>query len=139
MAKTILRDVTTTVNGVDLSDHISSVEINQEKDDVDLTAFTSAMKEHGVGIGDGSMVLNFFQDFAAAKVDATLYPIYAAGTPVPIVIRPTAAAVSATNPKYTMQGLLMNYSPLAGAVGEASQTQVTFQNGDPTGIVRGIV
>ncbi len=136
MAKTILRTATITVNGVDLSDHISSVEINQEKDDVDLTTFGSSMKEHGVGLGDGSIVLNFFQDFAAAKVDATLFPIFAAGTPVPIVVRGDSAAVSATNPKYTMQGLLMNYSPLAGSVGEASQTQVTFQNGDQTGIVR---
>lgn len=139
MAKTILRDCTITVNGTDLSNHISSVEINQEKDDVDLTAFTSAMKEHGVGLGDGTIVLNFFQDFAAASVDAVLYPAFAAGTPIPVVVRGTAAAVSATNPKYTMQGLLMNYSPLAGAVGEASQTQVTFQNGDPSGIVRAIV
>lgn len=136
MAKTILRDCVITVNGVDLSNRASSVTINTEKDDVDLTAFQSAMHEHGVGLGDGSIDIDFFQDFAAASVDATLWPIYQAGAPVPVVVRHDDAVVSATNPSYTMQGLLMSYSPIAGSVGEASTMSVTFQNGAQTGIVR---
>lgn len=138
MAKTILRNASITVNAVDLSDHASSVTISIEKDDVDLTAFGSAMKEHGVGLGDGSIEIDFYQDFAAASVDATLYPIFTAGTPVPIVVKPEDAAVSATNPSYTMQGILLNYSPLAGSVGEASTMSVTFQNGADSGIVRAV-
>ena len=138
MAKTILRDVVITVDGVDLSDHASSVTINTEKDDVDLTAFGDALHVHGVGLGDGSIEVDFYQDFAAASVDATLWPIYNAGVAVPIIVKPTEAAVSATNPAFTMDGLLMSYSPLAGSVGEASTMSVTFQNGGATGIVRDV-
>jgi hypothetical protein len=132
----VLRDVTITINAVDLTNQISSVEIPQEHDDVEETAFGDAYKVHSVGIPDGSMTFNFFQDFSAGSVDATLFPIFAAKVAVPIVVRPTAAAVSATNPKWTMQGLLLSYTPLAGSVGEASQTSVTFVNGSSTGIVR---
>lgn len=138
MPKTILRNASITVDAVDLSNRASSVTINIEKDDVELTSFGSAMHEHGVGLGDGSIDIDFYQDFAAASVDATLYPIFEAGVPVPVVIKPDDAAVSATNPSYTMQGLLMSYSPLAGSVGEASTMSVTFQNGDESGIVRAV-
>lgn len=136
MAKQILRNAVITVNGVNLSDHASSVTITTEYDDVDLTSFGATLREHSKGMGDGSIEIEFFQDFAAASVDATLWPISQGTTAVPVTVKADSAATSATNPLYTMQGLLMNYSPLAGSVGEASTTGVTFQNGAQTGIVR---
>lgn len=125
-----------TVNGVDLSNHASSVTINTEYDDVDVTSFGATFKEHAKGMGDGSIEVDFFQDFAAASVDATLWPISQASTTVPVTVKADSVAVSPTNPLYTMQAYMMNYSPLAGSVGEASTTSVTFQNGAQTGIVR---
>ncbi len=138
MSKVVLRNASITINAINLSDHASSVTINMESDDVDLTSFGSLMKEHALGLGDGSIDVDFFQDFAAASVDATLYPIYIAKVPVPVVVKPDGAAVSATNPSYTMQGLLMSYTPLDGSVGDASAMSVTFQNGAQSGIVRAI-
>ena len=134
MAKTILRDCVILIDGVDLSDHASSVTINSEKDDIDLTSFGNAMHVHGVGLGDASIEVDFFQDFGAASVHATLSPIYDAGEAVPIVITPAEGAISATNPGITMDGLLMSYTPLGGSVGEASTMSVTFQNGGDAGI-----
>lgn len=137
MPKAPLRDVQVTVDGVDLSDHISSVSVPQESDDVDLTGFGAEAREHGAGIPDASMTFNFFQDFDAGSVDAILQPIYDdPDTPVEIVVKPKSVAVSATNPSRTMQGILLNYNPLQGAVGEANATEVTFQNADQSGIVR---
>ena len=135
MPKTILRDVTVSIDGVDLSDHVSSVSVNSEKDDVDLTAFGDDLHVHGVGLGDGSIEMDVYQDFGAGSVHVTPSAIYTAGEAVPIIVKPTAAAISATNPAITMDGLLMSYSPLAGSVGEASTMSVTFQNGGSTGIV----
>lgn len=138
MAKTILTDAHITVGGVDLSDHASSVEITTEYEDQDVTGFGSALREHKLGLGDGSITINFFQDFAASSVDATLYPLAGSNTATAIVVKPTSGAVSATNPSYTMQGILANYSPLSGSVGEPSATEVTFLNGDTSGIVRAV-
>lgn len=139
MAKTVLRNASISVNGVDLSNHCSKVTISTEYDDVDLTSFGAVLKEHSKGLGDGMIEMDVFQDFAAGSVDATLWPISQATTTVPVVVKPDAGAVSATNPSYTMQGYLMNYSPLDGSVGDASTTSVSFQNGATTGIVRATV
>jgi len=124
------------VNGVDLSNRASSAEVNSEKDLVDVTAFGATSKQNMLGLGDGTMSIDFFQDFAAASVDATLYPIHSAGTEVVITVKPTNAAVSATNPLYTMTGVLPNFTPISGGVGEASTVSVEFQNSGDTGIVR---
>ncbi len=97
MAKIILKTVTLTVNGVDLSNRASSAEVNSEKDLVDVTAFGANSKQNLVGLGDGTISIDFFQDFAAASVDATLWPIHNAGSEVVITVKPTNAAVSATN------------------------------------------
>ena len=48
----------------------------------------------------------------------------------------TSAAASASNPKYTMTGVLPTYAPLSGDVGTVSMVDAQFQNADPSGIVR---
>lgn len=136
MAKIVLKTVTLTINGVDLSNRASSCEINSEKDLLDVTAFGANSKQNLVGLGDGTISVDFFQDFAAASVDATLWPIHSNGTEVVITAKPTNAAVSTTNPLYTMTGVLPNYTPLSGGVGEASTVSVEFSNSGDTGIVR---
>lgn len=138
MAKVILRDAFISVNGVTLSDHANEVSIDSEKDEHDTTGFGATSKEISLGLGDGSISMTFFQDFAAGSVDATLWPIHNGSTAVPIVVRPTSAAVSATNPQYTMTGVLPNYSPVSGSVGEPSTIEANFRNASQAGIVRAV-
>lgn len=130
------RDIHVTVNGVDLSNHVKSVMIGEKWDDQDVTGMGAAAKEHLLGIPDASMTVEFFQDFDAGSVEATLAGLKGSNTPFPIVVKPTSAAVSATNPSYTMQALLPEYNTLDASVGTASTTKVQFVNGDQTGIVK---
>ena len=46
--------------------------------------------EIGFGMGEATITLDFFQDFALAKVDATLWPLI--GTTFPVTVKPTSAA-----------------------------------------------
>jgi len=126
MAKFILRDASVTVNAIDLSDHVESVEISISQDDVDITAMGATAKQHARGLRDDKITINFFQDFDASKVEATLYPLLTSDG-FSVVVKPTSGAVSSTNPSYTATCLLLEYSPLAGSIGDASKTQVTFQ------------
>ena len=57
MAKLILKDCSITVNGVDLSDHASSVEIEATKDDVETTSFDGSGKETGSFVIPGVAIL----------------------------------------------------------------------------------
>lgn len=138
MPKFTLRDASIVVNNVDLSDHASSVELSQEFDEVEFTAFGSVYKEYGVGMGDATATVTFFSDFDAAKVDATLWPLSQSGGTFPLVVKPVKAqATSGSNPTYTMTARLFSYNPIAGDVGDASSGEVTFRNAGTGGLVRG--
>jgi hypothetical protein len=124
--KQILRDCSIVVNGVNFSSATSSVEINASKDDIDTTSFDGSGRERKHGLQDNSIVVNFQQNFDAASVDATLWPLWNAETEFTVTVKPTTAATSATNPAYSGTCILLEYSPLNGSVGELSETSVTF-------------
>lgn len=126
MGKLVLRDCYIEVDGVGFSDHVSSVEVNLSKDEVETTNFGGSGRERTHGLKDDSFVINFQQDFDAASVDATLYPLYDQEEEFEVVVRPTSAAVSETNPEYRGTCILLEYQPLAGDVGSLSETSVTF-------------
>src|SRR5688572_17110092 len=98
MAKLILTNCVVTVNALDFSDHVSSVEVTASKDDIDTTSFDGSGRERKAGLQDNSFTVNFQQDFAAAEVDATLYPLWSNETECTVSVKPTTAAVSTTNP-----------------------------------------
>lgn len=134
MAIFTLTDVYIVVNGVTLSDHGNSVQVEDSRDPVDITAFGATVKQYTKGLGDGKITIGFFQDFAAAKVHATLQPLISSTTGIVVEIRPTSAARSATNPAILMTGLLFNYSGLNGNIGDASTITAEFQNSGAAGI-----
>jgi hypothetical protein len=135
MAKIVLRDCYIVVNAVNFSDHVSSVEVNLSKDEVETTNFSGQGRERVAGLKDDNFVINFQQDFAAGEVDAVLYPLWNNETEFTVEVRPTSSAVSATNPAYIGTCILLEYQPLAGSVGDLSETEVTLPT-QRTGITR---
>lgn len=128
MARIVLTDAFVTINGVNLSDHIASITLNQSNDVVETSAFSStAAKTRVAGLGDHSVTLEFHQDFAAANVEATINGTTSlVGTTTAIVVRPTSAAVGATNPSYSFSALIAEWTPLSGSVGELATASVTW-------------
>lgn len=126
MAKTILFDAFVSINGVDLSDHVKSVELDYTADTPDSTTMKSTpTRERISGLRDWSIALDFTNDYAAASVDATLFPLM--GQTFAVILRPAkASAVSATNPNYSGTGILSSYKPLAGAVGDVLMAPVSI-------------
>ena len=136
MAKFVLKNPVLTLNAVDLSDHCSKLTIATTFDSIDVTAFGATYKAVIQGLGDAKMTFDFFQDFQAGSVDATLWPLSQSGNTFIVVAKPTNAVVSATNPTYTMTGVLLSYNPIDGGVGAASTTSVEVPNAGTTGLVR---
>jgi hypothetical protein len=134
MAIFTLTDVYISVNGVTLSDHGNSVQVEDSRDQVDISAFGAVVKQYTKGLGDGKITIGFFQDFAAAKIHATLQPLISSTTPFNVELRPTSAARSATNPAILMSSLLFNYSGLNGSIGAASEITAEFANAGAAGI-----
>lgn len=124
MAKIVLTDAKVTINSVILSDHISSITLDTKDDIIETTAFGSTAKTRVAGLQDNSVTLDFLQDFAAANVEATIYPLI--GTATTIVVQPTSAAASATNPTYTFSAIVSEWTPLKGGIGQLSTATVTW-------------
>ena len=116
--------VSVTVNSVDLSSLVSSATINRSFDELEVTAMGDSGHKFVKGLEASSITLDFFNDDATAKTLQTLNSTW--GTSVTVVIKQTSAAVSATNPSYTMSCLINNTTPINGAVGDLSTQSVTW-------------
>lgn len=128
MAIFVMTDALVLVNGVTLSDHSNQITTNDERTQVDVTAFGATNLSYAKGLGDGSMEIVFYQDFAAGKTHATLQPLIGSTTGVAVEVRPTSAARSATNPAALMSSaLLFTYQFLDGSINDAATITATFQ------------
>jgi hypothetical protein len=126
MARIVLTDVGVVLGGVDLSDFVASVEIAQNFDEVETTAFGDGGRTRVAGLEDSSITLSFHQDFDAASVDATISPLVGGTASFNIGPFGTAVAASGTAPRYTGTVLVTEWTPLNGAVGDLSTADVTW-------------
>jgi len=135
MAIFTLTDAMIIINGVTLSDHGNQVTVTDSRDDKDVTAFGATSKASQKGLGDATMDIVLFQDFASGKTHATLSPLISSTTPVAIEVRPTSAARSATNPAALLSTALMfDYKFLDASVGDVPTTTATFKNSGNAGM-----
>ena len=124
MPKFVATDHKITVNGTNFSDSLQSVDLTIQADEVDTTTFGGAWKTVTGGLRSGSLTLNFYQDFGAGSVDATLWPLL--NTAATVIITPTSSTVSSTNPAYTAVCLVSQYQPFASTVGDLATLSVTW-------------
>lgn len=124
MAAFVITNPVIVVNGTDLSDHVTSVSLDDSVADIDTTNFASGGNHTRTGgLKDGSITIDFQNDFAAGSVDAVIWG--ARGTNVTVTVKATSAATSATNPQYS-GSFLVNQYKLGGKVGDLSTTSVTW-------------
>ena len=124
MAKFVATDYKITINGTNLSSSLASVELPIEIEEQDTTSFGSEWRTRIAGLKSGSITLEFHQDFGAAAIDATLWPLL--GTNGTVVVTPTSGTVTSTNPSYTGQFLVTQYSPFASTVGDLATLSVSW-------------
>jgi hypothetical protein len=135
VAKFVATDYKITLNATDLSQSIHAATLDISANEVESTTFGNTYKTVAGGILSGSVKLDFYQDFAAGSVDATIWPLM--NTIATVTIVPTSASVSATNPKYTATVLINAYQPINANIGDLAGFSVTWPT---TGtVVRGTV
>ena len=125
MAKMVLTASYLSLNATVLHSWCSKIECTAEVEDKDVTTFgDSGWKVLLGGLASGSLALGFKQDYAAAALDAIMWPLF--GTVVPFEIRASQAAVGTGNPKYTGSVLVKEWAPISGSVGDEASLDVTF-------------
>ena len=135
MAAFTLTDCLIIINGVTLSDHGNQVTVTDSREKKDATAFGATSKSSLKGLGEATMDIVLFQDFATGKTHQTLSPLIPQTTTVAVEIRPTSAARSATNPAALLATALMfDYKFLDASVGDVPATTCTFENSGNAGM-----
>ena len=134
MAKFVATNYNIKINGTDFSTAIAAVTFDISAAEQETTAFGDTFVQRIAGLKDASVTLDFHQDFGAASVDATLFPLL--GGNATVVVIPNGSVVSATNPSYTGVFLVTEYSPFASSVGDLATLSITLPLADGT-VTRG--
>ena len=129
MAVYLNNTVVVTLNSVVLTDHCTSATINRVFDELEVTAMGDTAHKFVKGLEASTITLDFLSDTAAANVNATLQAAW--GTTVPLTLKQTSAAVSATNPLYSTTILVNNTTDINGAVADIATQSITFTCNSP--------
>jgi hypothetical protein len=114
---------------VDLSEYVSAITLTQTFDEVETTTMGQTSHTFAKGLEASTLQVDFMNDWAAAKVQATLQAAY--GTSVTALIVPVRAdvstTISASNPLYTVSILVNNLTPVGtGGPGDFATSSMTF-------------
>lgn len=113
---------------VDLSEYVTSITLTQTFDEVETTSMGAASHQFSKGLESSTLQVDFLNDWAAAKVGATLQAAY--GTSVTALIVPVKASptvIAATNPLYTVSILVNNLTPVGtGGPEDYARSSMTF-------------
>jgi len=131
MAHFAFVDGIATINAVNLAAHCRSVDLTLKLrmvEDGPCMAQTD-MKSIPVLKESGPLRLVFKNDFAAAQVYATLFPLWQNKTSFTYDVKPTSGADSATNPRLNGTGYLSSFSVLKGGFGDVPEVEVEITPG----------
>jgi hypothetical protein len=125
MAITLNNKVGVKIASIDLSDHVTSVTLNQAFDELEVTAMGDSAHKFVKGLESATLTVSFLNDQAAASVLDTLSDAY--GTTVAWkLLQDKASVVSATNKLFSGDLLVNNLTPINGAVGDMATMDITF-------------
>ena len=116
---------------VDLTNHVQSITINRNFDELEVTAMGSSGRQYVAGLEVSTIAVDFLNDDATASVMQTLNTLVGTNAlfkicQTTVAGSPSTATISATNPLYTGLVLVNKLTPVAGKVGDISMQSLTF-------------
>ena len=113
---------------IDLSDQCKSATITRTIEALESSAFGSTNRVYTAGMENSTFTGEFMMSYAASETYATLKDLV--GTQITIVVNPTSAADSATNPGFTLSGTyLESIDVIAAEIGTLGLVTVSTQGG----------
>ena len=133
MATTVyLSNPSLTINSVDLQDQCTSAVVNYVLEQLETTSFGDTARKFGgsavTSLQNNTIEVELYQSYAASETEATIFSLV--GIQTTLVLKPSSAAVSATNPSYTLTGAYLSaHTPINASLGELSTLTLTFSGG----------
>jgi hypothetical protein len=110
---------------VDLTDHVTSLTINKQVDELDVSAMGAGGHVFLGALESSTISVDFLNDDATASVMQTLNTLVGTNAKFK-VIQATATAVGAANPIYSGLILVNKLTPVAGKIGDVAVQSLTF-------------
>jgi hypothetical protein len=127
VAKHVLYDAVVTVNGVTLTDRVKSISWNSGIAKQPAAAMSEAQSYSMAGVQEPDDIsVEFYQDYAAVNVYATLTALYQNRTSFVFTAKASSAVDSATNPNFTCSVFVGKMPFLNGSRGDAHMAPVTL-------------
>jgi hypothetical protein len=121
---------------VDFSDHVTNFTLNQQSDQIEVTAMGSTAHQFVTGLSADTITVTLLNDDAASgagSVRATLAAAY--GSTIAFkACQDTTVAISTTNPLYTGTILIDNLTQINGAVADEAMMDLTFTCNSKTAV-----
>ena len=109
---------------IDLSDRVKDVTVTRSADEHEIAAMGDDHKPRIGGLTDGSIEIEFYQDYDGSVYDALKDEL---GKTVTVITRPSKTdSVSATNPQMEVKCVVSADTFLSGSVGEVSMFTVNW-------------
>lgn len=124
MAILVLTDAAVSINGNDVSAHVTQVTLTYNATLQESTVMGNTTHQRIGGLKDWKVELELEQDYAAGNIDSILFPLV--GTTFTLLVKASSAANSTSNPQYSGTGILESYTPVAGKVGDLAKTPVAI-------------
>ena len=127
-----LSNAAVTINSVDLQDQCTSAVVNYVLEQLETTSFGDTARKFGASavtsLQNNSIEVELYQSYAASETEATIFGLV--GIQTTLVLKPTSAAVGATNPSYTLTNCYLSaHTPINASLGELSTITLTFSGG----------
>ena len=113
----------------DLTDQCKSVVVTKSREALDSTSFGNTGRQFVGGLTNVTITATLLMEYSATPgtyIDLTSL----VGTNVYVAVKPTSAAISATNPEFQVTGgYLESLDVVNGSVGELSEVEITITGG----------
>jgi hypothetical protein len=127
IGKHVLWDVSLKIDDVDLSDHVESLEITVGINKQAAAAMTEIQDYSMAGtVTISDLTVTFYQDYAVAKVYATLHAAWLGRTTFNVVAKPNSGAAAPDNPEWTIPCFVGEMPVMTGTRGDRHMTAVTL-------------
>jgi hypothetical protein len=127
MAKHMFWNALITINGVDLSDHIESIEVPVANKELPAAGMGDTSDYNIPGIASiGDFKCTFYQDYEAGSVYQTIFPLWRDRTLFPLTIKADHGATSTVNPLWSLQVFVKTFALAGGKHGERHMASITF-------------
>lgn len=122
-------NITQGLTSYDVSNQCTAITVTLGQEELESTAMGDTGRRFVGGLQSVEVTMTLFMSYGAGEVEAMIHDLAGKGTTT-IVVSPSGATESATNPEYTITNCMLAGAPrISSTVGELSTVDLTFTGG----------